>query len=168
VSTAQSLLLAGADVYAEDLSGATPLNLAAFGSPCRALLEHHADAVAVLTAIPNLLVSTALAYCANNDSLGEIIPLTVLSLRAYHYDPSLLWAPDDARELVVAWARDALVAQLAANTPPFADLSDDSAGDVLEFLDTSMARAELLRIVAHCSSPKALAWVRAVTVADVV
>lgn len=161
-ATAQSLILAGAHVDAEDLE------LATFGSPCRALLEHHADAVAVLTARPDLLVSAALAHCANRDSLGGAVSMPVLSLRDYHYDPSFLWAPDDAREVVVAWARGALMAQLAANTPPFKDLSDDIAGDVLEYFDTAMPRFESLRIAAHCSSPKALAWVRAVTVADVV
>jgi len=167
-ATAQSLILAGANVDAEDSTGVTPLDLATFGSPCRALLEHHADVVAVLTAMPDLLVSASLAHCANCDSLGGAVSMTVLSLRGYHFDASFLWAPDDAREAVVAWARSALMAQLAANTPPFEDLSDDVAGDVLEYFDTAMTRFESLRIVAHCSSPKSLAWVRAVTVADVV
>jgi hypothetical protein len=52
--------------------------------------------------------------------------------------------------------------QLACDTPPFGDVSDDCAGDILEYLETAMTRAEALHIASHCSSPEAYTWVRSV------
>jgi len=59
-------------------------------------------------------------------------------------------------------AREALTVHLAAATPPYAELPDDCAGDVLEFLGTHLARTELLDVVTHCASSGAQAWVWAV------
>ena len=90
------------------------------------------------------------------------MPATALSLRARYFDPCFLWAPPAARSAVVAWARDALIAQHAGTTQPFERLQDDPAGDVLEIFGMAMTRTDALHIAQHCSSPEARAWVRAV------
>lgn len=77
-------------------------------------------------------------------------------------DPSFLWAPHEARKMVFKWAQDAFLAQLAADTQPFADLPEDCAGDILEYMELGMPRGESLLIAMHCSSLEARAWVRAV------
>jgi len=69
---------------------------------------------------------------------------------------------------VVAWARDAFIGQLAAATRPFLDLSDDCAGDVLDFLELAMPHTDLVHIAAKCSSPEAQNWVLAIVVAAAV
>ena len=90
-----------------------------------------------------------------------------LPLHEYQLGPSFLWATPAARTTVFAWARDAFIAQIAANTQPFEELSDDCAGDVLEFLDTTMARAEILHVATHCSSTEAHAWLHEVLAAAI-
>jgi hypothetical protein len=66
------------------------------------------------------------------------------------------------------WARDAATVQLAAKNQLFVDLSDDLAGDVLEFLEMTMTRSKALQFASHCSSHEAITWVRAVNEAAVV
>jgi len=58
------------------------------------------------------------------------------------------------------------IAQLAATVQLFEELSDDCAGDVLEFF--GMTRNESDLNAKHCSSPEAQGWVRAVIAAAVV
>ena len=82
--------------------------------------------------------------------------------------PFLLLGPRTARAAIFVWAQGAFIVQLAAKTEPFAALSDDCAGDVLEFIELGMPSAEALHIATHCSSPEACAWVRAVTAKAVV
>jgi hypothetical protein len=60
------------------------------------------------------------------------------------------------------------VIQFAASSQPFATLPDDCAGDILEFLDMTMPRMEMLYIVTHCASPDAYTWVRKLIAAAVV
>jgi len=159
--TVQSLIQAGATLDAEDINGATPLELVT-DSTCRDLLKHHAEVLTAVAVNPIILVSAVLAHCATLSGFEEYAPTTVLSLREYHFDPFFLWAPLDARAAVFAWARNAFIAQLAAATLPFVALPDDCAGDVLEFLELTNARAEALHITGQCSSSEAHAWVRSV------
>lgn len=142
--------------------GVTPLDLVTAESPCFAFVDHHSAILAILTEVPKHLVSSVLAHCATLSSCEEFVPAPVLFLSSSHFDSSFLWAPSEAREMVFKWARDAFIAQLAANIQPFADLPDDCAGDVLECLEMSITRRESLLIATHCSSPQAIAWVRAV------
>jgi hypothetical protein len=93
------------------------------------------------------------------------VPAPALTLRAYQVDPSFLWAPSAARAVIFSWARDTWIAQRATLTEPFAQLPDDCAGDVLEYLDLLMTRKELLRIATYCSSAEANDSVRAVVAA---
>ena len=161
------LLSVGASRMCARKNGATPLDLATSQS-CRDILEHHLAVLAAITANTDSLVSAAIAHSAALSAFRVPAPPTpTLKLRSYQLDPSFLWAPPTARAAVVAWARDAYAVQLAANTYDFTDLPDDCAGDVLEFLNTSMPRAEMLHVTAHCSSPEAHAWVRAVVAAAV-
>jgi len=87
----------------------------------------------------------------------------VLSLRDYQLDPSFLWAPRAACAAVFAWVRSAAIAQSASTCEAFAELPDDCAGDVLEFiLVTHLSRQESLHIATHSPSPEAHAWLHAV------
>jgi len=171
--TAQSLLVAGADVGADDACMRNfRLSLRDVrDDDCRDLLEHHAYVLAALDDDPNLLVSAAVEYCAAlADSSKATVPATrptSLLLRAFHRDPSLLWAPREVRRLLFEWARNVLVVQQAASNQLFSELTDDCAGDVLDFLQVSMSRTESLHVATCCSSPEAQAWVRAVVVAAV-
>lgn len=144
----------------------TPLEISTRGTnnACRVFVEDHAVIIAVLTTVPGGLVTSVVAHCAalSASKQLELIPKPILSLQAYHFDPSFLWAPSEARELVFKWARDAFLAQLAAETQPFADLPEDCAGDILEYMEMGMPRGESLLIAMHCSSLEARAWVRAV------
>ena len=94
------------------------------------------------------------------------MPSSDLALRAHHLDPSFLWIPPAARAAVVAWTRDAYMAQHACSINPFQRLPEDCAGDVLEFFGTSPKESELAAF--HCSSLVAQNWVRAVLAAAVV
>jgi len=111
---------------------------------------------------PAILISTIRAHCTELSASGGGVLAPELALRSYHFDPSFLWVPSVARGMVFRWARNVHVAQLASTTQPFLHLSDDCAGDVLEFLPMTMPRTESPHMVAHCSSPEAQAWVRAV------
>jgi len=146
-------------------NGATPLDLA-IDDTCREILEHHYIVDATITEDPSTLVSAALAHCAALSASEETLPATVLSLRAYYFDPCFLWALPAARTAVVAWALHVLVAQLAATIEPFGVLLDDCAGDVLEFFGVTHNESEL--IATHCSSPEARAWVCAVIAVAIV
>ena len=99
---------------------------------------------------------------------GEPVPSSDLALRAHHLDPSFLWIPPAARAAVVAWTRDAYMAQHACSINPFQRLPEDCAGDVLEFFGMAMTCSDALHIAKHCSSPEARAWLRAVVAAAVV
>jgi len=184
VATTQLLIVAGADVSAKnvknmvmededidksdkaekgkDEKAVTPVDLATHDNACSDLLEHHAGIVTNITAMPGCLVSSALAHCATLSASKESVPAPVLFLQAYHFDPSFLWAPEEARKLVFKWAKDAFTAQLAGTTQAFPELPDDCAGDVLEYLEMAMPRTGALHIATHCSSPDAQAWIRAV------
>jgi len=93
--------------------------------------------------------------------------IPILALRAYQFrDPAFLWAPSNARARIFAWAQDVFASQLVALTEPFAELPEDCAGDVWEYLiETSLTRIEMQQIVSCCSSPEARAWIRAVVAA---
>ena len=169
MATVQSLLLAGADADADNnANDETPIELAVDGSSCRDLLEHHATVQAVIRADPIALVSAALSYCATLADSKEAVPASQLSLHAYQLDPFFLWAPSAARTAVLAWARNAFVIQLAAMTEPFDELPDDCSIEVIEYLETNLARSESLCLAKHCSSPEAHAWVRSIVAAAVV
>ena len=133
---------------------------------CRDLLEHHAAVLEFLDADPAALPAAAFMHCANFKETLEAPTLkTTLSLLSYHFEPSFLWAHADARRAVVAWARNAFVVQQATTNKLFAELPDDCAGDVLDFLEMAMPRTESLEVASHCSSPKARAWVQAILAA---
>jgi len=173
--TAQSLLVAGADVGADDAfmrKFRLPLKDAK-DDDCRDLLEHHAYVLAALDDDPNLLVSAALEYCAalaDSSKAKATVPvqgLTGLLLRAFHRDPSHNWPPHEARSLMFKWARNVFIVQQAASNQLFSELPDDCACDVLDFLQVPMPRSESLHVATCCASPEAQAWVRAVVVAAV-
>ena len=170
IATTPSLIKAGADLNAKATSkqskGVTPLDLAA-KSPCRALLKHHTSVLAILAADPSALVSAAIAHCATLSTPEEPIPATRVSLSTAHLEPSFTWAPPASRTAVVGWARGIFIVQLASCTQPFADLPDDCAGDVLEYLEMTVTRTESLQLMPSPYSPKAQAWVRAVIAAAV-
>jgi hypothetical protein len=133
----------------------------------RELFEHYTKVFMTLTANPAALVSAALAHC-NSLAAPEIADHAMpLTLRAYHLEPPFLWAPPAARVAVQAWARDAFIVQLAAKTDPFPELPDDCAGDVLEYLELTMPREDMVYVVTHCSSPEAHSWVRTVIAAAI-
>jgi len=136
---------------------------------CRDLLKHHAAVLDTLKSTPEALVFAAIAHCGSlSASPMETDAVPALhDVRAYHFDPSFLWAPRSARTKVVAWAGDAFIAQIAGTMAPFSELPDDCVGDVLEYFEMNMPRAESLHLVAHCSSAEACAWVRAVVMAAV-
>lgn len=165
VATTECLLAAGACMDVEDWNEETPFGHIEDGDACHALYKHHTSSLAQVRINPNALVSAVVAHCATLSSSNDSVPAPALSLHAYQLDASFLWAPRKARSLVFKWARNAFVAQLAALTLPFVDLPGDCAGDVLEYLEMAMSRAESMHIVAHCSSPEAHAWVHAANVA---
>jgi hypothetical protein len=76
--------------------------------------------------------------------------------------PPFLCAPLSSRTKIYTWARNAFIVLLAATIPPFTDLPDDCAGDILEYIPMSISRQDALHVVAHCSSLEARAWVRTV------
>lgn len=102
-----------------------------------------------------LLVVAALAHWAELSLSHQFLPSSALSLRAYQLEPSFLWASPSTRAAVVAWAHGTFIAQLAVNTPPFFDLPDDCAGDILEYLELFMIREVKLIHMSHSSSPEA-------------
>jgi len=167
MATIQSLLLADANVDFEDNNGVTPVHAAAPGSGCCNLLEHHAAILAIVAEDPAALVSAAVAYCAILASSAEPLPAKVLFLDVHYFDPTFVWAPYQAQTMVFTWARDAFTVQLATTTDPFVDLLDDCAGDVLEYLETTMSHTEFLHNLTHCISPEANVWVRAIVAAAV-
>ena len=154
IATVQSLIAAGANSGARDRNGATPLDLAT-DENCRALLEHHNAVLAVLNGDPTALIPAVIEHCVAFSAPKAWRPEAVLSLGAYHLDPSFLWAPPTARAVLFSWARDAFVVQLAATTPPFFEIPDDCAGDILEFIEMALPRANSLYIMAHCLSSEA-------------
>jgi hypothetical protein len=93
--------------------------------------------------------------------------MTALILRAHQLAPSFLWVPSHVRTEVFKWAGYAFIAQIAATTQPFAELSDDCAGDILEFFDMTMTRVEMLHVTMHCASPRACAWVHEILTAAI-
>jgi len=128
---------------------------------CRTLLEHHAAVLATLDADPAALFpAAAIEHCTNFGSKVEA-SLSPLSLCPYHLDPSFLWAPSAARSTLISWARSVYLVHQATMSPSFAELPDDIAGDVFEFLESPMSRTELMHITTHCSSPEARNWVHA-------
>ena len=130
---------------------------------------------------PHDLVRPVVAYWSNGGVPEESVPIAnmfdnvtddsssipILALRAYQFrDPAFLWAPSNARARIFAWAQDVFASQLVALTEPFAELPEDCAGDVWEYLiETSLTRIEMQQIVSCCSSPEARAWIRAVVAA---
>jgi hypothetical protein len=127
------------------------------------------------------MVPAIIAYWTNGGVPEESMPVAnnfdyvtdesstmpILSLRAYHFhDPSFFWAPYNVRSSIFAWAQDVFAAQLVALSEPFEELPDDCASDVWEYLiEKSITRIEMQHILRHCSSPEALAWIRAVVAA---
>jgi len=146
--------------------GTSPADVAT-NSACLEVLEHHADTLAIVTAEPFALVTAVRAHCATLSRSEEVMAGSVLSLRPYQLDPSFLWAPPAARNAAVAWAKDTYVAQLASLTEPFAELPDDCAGDILEYLEWLLHREAILHIAEHCSSPEAIEWVKSINTAAV-
>ena len=147
-------------------NGATPLNLAT-DDACRAILEHHAAVLATIKKNPTALISAATAHCAALSASEESVLTAALPLHEYQLGPSFLWATPAARTTVFAWAGYAFIAQIAATTQPFAELSDDCAGDILEFFDMTMTRVEMLHVTMHCASPRACAWVHEILTAAI-
>jgi len=129
---------------------------------CRDIINHHDCAYETLKANPRALISAAVAHSAAISAPDKAVPETLLSLHEFFLMPSFSWTPAAAHNAVYAWARHAANVQLAVTAQPFSDLSDDCAGDILEFLEIEMTRAEALHIATHCSSPDARAWVRAI------
>jgi hypothetical protein len=134
---------------------------------CRALLDHHVSILTALETDPDALVSAASAHCAFLTAPKKTTPAPALSLHPYHLRPSFLWAPHEARCAVFKWARNAYVAQVVASSEAFVILSDDCAGDVFEYLEIAMTRADSLHFTTHGSSLEAQAWVREVLEARV-
>jgi len=163
-TTTQLLIALGAERKSE-LGSPNCVNILSLATniSCRSLLEEHSIIFPELVQDPALLVSAAAAHIASLSASGEPLPATSMSsLRAYHLEPSFLWAPSEARDKVFAWARNMFIVQLASNTESFTDLPDDCAGDVLKYFETSIPRAESLHNAARCLSPEAHAWMRAV------
>lgn len=159
VATAEALLTAGADVNTLDFSLKKPLDRAT-DKACCDLYEHHCSAsIAFLIAEPTALVNSAMANCASLSVLSEQKPL---SLHPYQLEPPFLWAPPAARATVIAWAQEAFIVQLAASFQPFAELPDDCAGVVLEFLGLAMSRKAIHHFATPSLSSEAHAWVRTV------
>jgi len=129
---------------------------------CHAILNHHNCVYETLEARPKALISDAVAYAAATSAPNEAVSKTMLSLHEFFLKPSFSWAPTAAQNAVCTWARHAAIVHLAVTVQPFEELPDDCAGDVLEFLEIEMTRAEALHILTHCSSPKARAWVRTI------
>jgi len=84
---------------------------------------------------------------------------TGLSLREHQLGPSFFWATPAARAAIFTWARDVFIAQTAAITQPFEELPDDCAGDVLDFLETTMTPLKMLHVAMQYSSSDARACV---------
>lgn len=166
-ATVQSLIAAGACTEAENDDGCMPCDLAIPNSTCRSILVHHASVYGEVFRSPSALINAVVAHCPSFSMPKENLPEMPLSLRACHLEPSFLWAPPAARNEVFSWAQDAFIAQLATTTPPFAELPDDCCGDVLDFLDLTMTREELINVTTHCSSPEAQAWVHLVLKATI-
>jgi len=170
MATVQSLIQAGADLNKTDCFNVTPLSLVNADS-CRALLEHHASTlniITILTADPAAIIAKLVAHCADLSGFYDSVSENPLCLCAYQFDPYFNWAPVDTRAAIFAWVRDAVTIQFAAASQPFADLPDDCAGDILEFLETYMTHKEMMYFAMHCLSPEANVWVRAVFNAAVV
>ena len=141
--------------------GVTPLDLAT-DDTCREILEHHAAVVASIKENPTVLYSALAAHCVALSTPQETMPATDLTLREHQLDPFFLWAEPTARSAIFAWARDTCITQLAPSNQPFDKLPEDCAGDVLEYLDTTMTRQEMLNASSHCPSPEAHAWLHEV------
>jgi len=154
VKTTQSLIAAGAivDARSEDLSSPTD-------AACRGIIKEHAAILASLKADPRALVSALIVHCAAFATFKELAPVTAPSLHPYLQDPSISWAPYEARAATLAWARDLYIVQVAAVAQQFAELPDDCCSDILEHFELSMTRLELLRVVAHGLSLEAHKWV---------
>jgi len=173
VATAQFLLGAGADVAGvgdiKDLKHILPIKFAN-NSIFLELLEHHTHVLEVIEEDPKALLSAVRAHweTLRTNAPEALTPMVALSLRPYHFDPSFLWAPRAARNAVFSWARNVYTAQQAAMDKLFAEIPDDCAGDVLEYLEMSMPRTESFEVAAHGSSPEARAWVRAIVASAVV
>lgn len=120
-----------------------------------------------LKAEPALLVTAAIAHCAALSAHNKPASDSVLPLKAYQLEPSFLWAPRDARKSLFTWARDALVVEFAASVEPFSELPDDCAGDVLDYLETTMTRKESPDFAMRCLSPESSAWRRAIIAAGI-
>jgi hypothetical protein len=168
----QTLIAAGADVAKKDPLGVTSLELASkTTSFCnifsRTALKHHAGILATLGNDPAALVSAAIAHCASLSSSTDPKPAKALPLRSYHLEPPFLWAPPAARASIIAWARDSFIIQIATTIPPFVELPDDCAGDILEYFDSQVTHGQVLHNAMHSFSFEAHAWVRAVVITEV-
>jgi hypothetical protein len=154
----QALIAAGAVMDFTNRNSEKPVDLAT-DETCREVLEHHANIYSAFKACPAALVVAAVVHWAKLSLSHQFLPPSALSLRAYQFEPSFLWVSHSTRAAVVAWARGTFIAQLAVNTPPFFDLPDDCAGDILEYLELFMIREVKLIHTSHSSSPEAAAWV---------
>lgn len=165
------MIAAGAFADGPNALGERPLDVAS-DDACRALLVHHNAVFAVVRDNPLALLHFVYEHCARGAPPEEILVAPELPLRAYHLDPSMLWAPAPARAAVVAWAKDAIVGQAVAMTLSLADLPDDCAGDILDFLEMSMTLTRRQELLHHSTtsimSPEAHTWMREVIIAAVV
>jgi hypothetical protein len=107
------------------------------------------------------------AHCADLSGFRDSVPAASLSWRAYHFDPHFHWAPLEYCEAIFDWARDAFIAQTAFSIQPFAELPDDCAGDIVDYLETRLARTEMLQIAKYCTSAESCSWVCRVIAAGV-
>jgi hypothetical protein len=167
-ATTQALIAAGADVFAVNMDGVKPVDLAT-DEACRDLLEHHATIFLKSKASSAVIIVAALIHWVTLSVSHEVVSPAAFdfSLRSYQLDPSFLWATPAVRDAVVAWARDAFIVQLAVNTPLFSDLPDDCGGDVLEYLDLVMIRHVSRMHMTLTSSPEAAAWVNSILCAAI-
>jgi len=132
---------------------------------CRAFLKHHEEYVLPRSNDPECLLDVAIEYCSPLSASSNVE--TEENLHMYHLDPYFFWAPPDARYMIFGWAQNAFTNQLAAYTQPVLELLEDCAGDVLEYLDTTMTREDSLYYATECATPAAHAWVRDVLAAGV-
>jgi hypothetical protein len=164
----KALITAGGDVDAEDADGVTPYDLAEDKKTCRSVLNHHGNILTKVEEKPAVLVTLATAHVATLMPSNDSGFVTSVKLHEYQSDPTFLWAPAQARAEVFLWAQDVALSQLAATNPAFAELPDDCAGDILEYLENTLSREEMLHITNHPLSSEAHHWVKSVIATAVV
>jgi len=117
---------------------------------------------------PTVVTLAAAEHCVNLSEHDKSMPLKVPNVFQDMIGLSFLWVPHVARSVLFVWAQEAFAVHVAATTEAFEDLPYYCAGDVLEFLDlTTMARAEMLGVLAHRGSPSVKEWVHELTAAAV-